>query len=62
MNSSNRQAAIAALIILVVFGVGAYLMPRIMLALGEHSPIIAGAVAAGFVLSFFLLFWLRSRR
>lgn len=62
MNSSNRQAAIAALLILLGFGLGAYFMPGLMLAVGERSTLAAGALAGAFVLAFFLVFWLRSRR
>ncbi|MFC6489533.1 hypothetical protein [Nitratireductor sp. GCM10026969] len=57
----NRQAAIAAAVILVGFGLVAFLMPRIMLALGDVSPFAAAAVAVLFVAGFFLVFWLRAR-
>ena len=59
--SENRKAAIAATLILMGFGVVAYLMPRIMLAIGAYSPWIAGVVAVLFVLAFFMVFWLRAR-
>ncbi|MAS12361.1 MAG: hypothetical protein CMH69_03560 [Nitratireductor sp.] len=59
--SENRKAAIAAALILMGFGVVAYLMPRIMLAIGAYSPWIAGVVAVLFVLAFFMVFWLRAR-
>ncbi len=59
--SENRKAAIAAALILIGFGVVAYLMPRIMLAIGEYSPWAAGTFAALFVLAFFGVFWLRAR-
>jgi hypothetical protein len=58
--SSDRNSAIAAAAIVVVFGVLAYLMPTIMLALGGYSPTFAGLVAVLFVLGFFLVFYLRS--
>jgi hypothetical protein len=58
--SSDRNSAIAAAAIIVVFGVLAYLMPTIMLALGGYSPTFAGLVAVLFVLGFFLVFYLRS--
>ena len=54
--SENRKAAIAAALILMGFGVVAYLMPRIMLAIGAYSPWIAGVVAVLFVLAFFMVF------
>jgi hypothetical protein len=61
MDPGNRNAAIAAAVILLGFGLLAYFMPAIMLALGELSPWIAGLAAVLFVAAFFLLFWLRSR-
>jgi hypothetical protein len=57
----NRNAALAALAIMLGFGVVAYLMPSIMLAIGGYSPAVAGVVAALFVLAFFGIFWLRGR-
>ncbi|WP_292897045.1 MULTISPECIES: hypothetical protein [unclassified Nitratireductor] len=59
--SENRKAAVAAALILIGFGVVAYLMPRIMLAIGAYSPWVAGVVAVLFVLAFFMVFWLRAR-
>lgn len=59
-NKSNP--AVAAAIILVVFGVGAYFLPSVMLALGERSQAAAVIFAILFVLGFFAIFWLRSRR
>jgi len=61
MDRNNRNAMIAAAAILIGFGLLAFLMPRIMLAVGEVSGWAAGAVAIAFVGGFFLLFWLRSR-
>lgn len=61
MDRNNRNALIAAAVIVVGFGVLAALMPRIMIALGEISPWAAGAAAVLFVAAFFLVFWLRSR-
>ncbi len=59
--SENRKAAIAAALILIGFGLVAYLMPRIMLAIGAYSPWVAGGFAVLFVLAFFMVFWLRAR-
>ncbi len=59
--SDNRQAAIAAGIIMLVFGLGAYFMPTIMLRIGDWSTPVAGLVAVAFVAAFFLVFWLRGR-
>lgn len=54
-------SAIAAVIILAVFGAAFYFLPFIMIGLGGISPWLAAAVGACFVLGFFLIFWLRSR-
>jgi hypothetical protein len=61
MDRDSKNAAIAALVIMIVFGAGWYFMPTIMLALGKTSPALAGIVAVLFVAAFFLVFWLRGR-
>ena len=61
MDRQSRNAAIAAALILLGFGVVGYYMPSIMLWLGGLSPYAGGAAAALFVLAFFGVFWLRSR-
>jgi membrane protein implicated in regulation of membrane protease activity len=61
MDPKTRNSAIAAALILGGFGLAAFFMPTIMLALGEVSPMLAGVVAALFVLAFFGVFWLRAR-
>ncbi len=61
MDANNRNAAIAAAVILIGFGLVAFFMPTIMLAVGEYSTVAAGVVAVVFVAAFFLIFWLRSR-
>ena len=61
MRNDSLGAAAAALVIMVVFGAGAYLMPSIMLALGDISPVIAGIVAILFVVAFFAVFFIRAR-
>ena len=61
MDKDTRRAAIAAAVILGGFGLAAYFMPAIMLALGEMSPWAGGVVAVLFVLAFFGVFWLRGR-
>nr|WP_154141614.1 MULTISPECIES: hypothetical protein [unclassified Brucella] len=58
----ESNPAIAAAIILIGFGVLAYFVPSIMLVLGEHSQIAAIIFPIVFVLGFFAIFWLRSRR
>ena len=61
MDRQSRNSAIAAAIILVGFGLVAYFMPTIMLAVGKWSTAAAALVAAAFVAAFFLVFWLRGR-
>jgi len=61
MDEKTRNAAVAAALILGGFGLVAFFMPTIMLALGDISPILAGVAGAVFVLAFFGLFWLRGR-
>lgn len=61
MNPENRSAAIAAAVLLAVFGFGAYFLPTIMIAVGNLSTVAAGAIAVLFVAAFFLVFWLRAR-
>ncbi|MEX0404133.1 hypothetical protein ABGN05_00495 [Aquibium sp. LZ166] len=61
MDPKTRNAAIAAAIILGGFGLVAFFMPTIMLAVGETSPVAAGLVAILFVAAFFGVFWLRGR-
>jgi hypothetical protein len=62
MDTKTRNAAIAAAIILIGFGVVAFYLPNIMLFVGERSPVAAGVVGVAFVLAFFLVFWLRARQ
>jgi cytochrome c biogenesis protein CcdA len=61
LSDNDRKAALAAFLIFAFFALGAYFMPRIMLAMGEWSTIAAGLVAIAFVGAFFALFWLRGR-
>ncbi|PDT80686.1 hypothetical protein [Sinorhizobium sp. BJ1] len=57
----ERSAAIAAAITLAVVGIGFFVLPSIMVRLGDISPWLAAGVGALFVLGFFLIFWLRAR-
>ncbi|PTM94275.1 hypothetical protein [Mycoplana dimorpha] len=57
----SRSAAIAAAVILLVTGLAFFVLPDVMIALGNISPWLAAAVGAALVLAFFLLFWLRAR-
>lgn len=61
MDPNNRNALIAAAAIMLVFGLAAFYLPTIMLAVGNFSTAAAGAVAVLFVAAFFLVFWLRGR-
>lgn len=61
MTNNDKQAVLAAALILGGFGAAAYFLPNVMLALGNISPVLAGIVGTGFVLAFFLVFWLRAR-
>lgn len=61
MQTKEKSPAIAAAVILVVAGLGFFVLPSIMLKLGDISPWLAAAFGVVFVLGFFLLFWLRAR-
>ena len=61
MDPKTRNAAIAAAAMLIVFGLVAYMMPAIMLWLGDISPVAAGAFVALFILAPFIVLWLRAR-
>ena len=61
MTPENRNSAIAAALLLAIFGLGAFYLPTIMLAVGDISTVAAGIVAVLFVAAFFLVFWLRGR-
>jgi uncharacterized membrane protein len=61
MDRDNRNALIAAVWIMLLFGIAAFYLPTVMLAVGNVSTVLAGIVGIAFVLAFFLVFWLRSR-
>lgn len=61
MNRENRNAALAALAIMLVFGFGAFYLPNAMIAIGNYSTIVAGFFGVMFVAAFFIIFWLRGR-
>ncbi|OYR15854.1 hypothetical protein CEV31_2711 [Brucella thiophenivorans] len=46
---------------MIGFGLLAFYLPNIMLALGERSHVAAAIFGLLFVLSFFAIFWLRAR-
>ncbi|MNU08581.1 hypothetical protein D3C72_2546890 [compost metagenome] len=59
--TSNRSSAIAAGIIIVGVAVALMILPRIVLWIGDYSPVLAAAAGSLIILSFFLIFWLRAR-
>lgn len=59
--TEQKRSAIAAAVILVGFGLLAYFLPTIMIAIGDISPVAAGIFAVLFVLAFFAIFWIRAR-
>ena len=61
MDRETRGAAIAAALLMLIFGVGAFYLPTLVVALGDVSPFAGAAAAALFVAAFFLVFWLRGR-
>ncbi len=61
LTPENRNSAIAAAIVLAVFGFGAFYLPTVMLAVGNLSTVAAGVVGVLFVAAFFVVFWLRGR-
>lgn len=61
MDRNTRNAAIAAGCFLLFFGLLAFYMPTIMLAVGDWSPLAAGLIAVLFVAAFFGVLWLRGR-
>lgn len=61
MDTGNRNSLIAAAVIMLGFGLVAYFLPTIMLAVGGFSPVAAVVIAALFVSALFIVFWLRGR-
>jgi apolipoprotein N-acyltransferase len=61
VDRDTRNALIAAAWIMLLFGLAAYWLPTVMLAVGSVSTILAGIVAAIFLVAFFAVFWLRAR-
>ncbi|MBD8556407.1 hypothetical protein IFT84_18010 [Rhizobium sp. CFBP 8762] len=61
LDKQPRSPAWAAAIILLIVGFAFFLLPTIMIDLGQISPWLAAVVGTGFVLAFFLIFWLRAR-
>ncbi|MDX8511888.1 hypothetical protein [Mesorhizobium captivum] len=61
MDRETRNSAIAAAWVLLLFGLAAYFLPTIMLAVGKVSTVLAAIVAAIFMVALFVVFWLRGR-
>ncbi|MFK0687825.1 hypothetical protein ACFX5Q_06410 [Mesorhizobium sp. IMUNJ 23033] len=61
MDRDTRNALIAAAWIMLLFGLAAYWLPTVMLAVGSVSTVLAVVVAAIFLLALFVVFWLRGR-
>ncbi len=61
MSPQDKRSALAAGIFLLLFGALFWFMPKIVLALGEISPWLGGFAALLFMLSFYIVFWLRGK-
>ena len=61
MTPEDKRNALAAAFILIGFAALFLLMPKIVLGLGNISPWLGGLAALAFMLSFFILFWIRGR-
>ncbi|MES5099359.1 hypothetical protein ABUK73_14110 [Agrobacterium sp. BA1120] len=64
MNGSgtNKSAAIAAIAIILGFGLLFFILPTVTLWLANHYSVwVAAVFDAIAVLAFFLIFWLRAR-
>lgn len=61
MDRDTRKALAGAACFLAFFGVAAFYLPTIMLAVGEYSSMAGGVVGVLFVAAFFLVLWLKGR-
>jgi Ca2+/Na+ antiporter len=61
MTPQDKSSAVAAAILLAGFAVLFMFMPKIVLALGGISPWLGGLAALLFMLSFYIVFWLRGK-
>lgn len=61
MTPQDRSNALAAALILLGVGALFWVMPKIVLGLGAISPWLGGLAALLFILSFYIIFWLRGR-
>ena len=55
------EPLVAAALIMIVFGGGWFLMPRIMLMVSGGGPVTGALVAIAFMVAFFAVLWLRAR-
>jgi hypothetical protein len=61
MTQEDKSNALAAALILLGVGALFWVMPKIVLGLGAISPWLGGLAALLFMLSFYIIFWLRNR-
>lgn len=61
MTPQDKNSAIAAALILIGLAGLFYVMPRIVLSLGEISPWLGGAAAFAFIFTLYIVFWLRGK-
>ncbi len=61
MNASNRSSAIAALLIILGFGLVLLGLPKLVLWIGDYSPVLAAVIGTVGIMSFFIVLWLRAR-
>ncbi|MBW8284934.1 MAG: hypothetical protein K0M55_15170 [Rhizobium sp.] len=59
--NSNRSAAYAALAIVLGFGLVLLGLPKLVLWIGDYSPVLAAIVGTVGIMSFFIVLWLRAR-
>ena len=60
-NNSNRSSAYAALAIVLGFGLVLLGLPKLVLWIGDFSPVLAAVVGTVGIMSFFIVLWLRAR-
>ena len=58
---SDRSSAYAALAIVLGFGLVLLGLPKLVLWIGDYSPVLAAVVGAVGIMSFFIVLWLRAR-
>ena len=59
--SSDKSPFIAAAMIMAGVAAGLYFLPSLIRIIAEFNQYLAYAVGGLFILSFFLIFWLRAR-